>query len=110
MVVNLTPHAVRIVDKTTGVVTKEFASEGLARATSTSHEVGQIEGISIVEQTFGEVYGLPEYAEDTYYIVSLVTAQAAKAAGRRTDDLLLTSSPVRNAEGQIIGCECLARI
>ena len=47
---------------------------------------------------------------DTTYVVSLLTAQAAKAGGRLTDDLLVVGETVRDADGKIIGCLGLGRI
>jgi hypothetical protein len=104
--INLTPHTVRIVMDDNAI---EFPSEGTARAQQSSVVTDSIEGIEIVELTFGDVIGLPEYSEGVYYIVSLITAQAADRHGRRTDDLFLTANPVRDDEGRIIGCRNLMR-
>lgn len=83
-------------------------SAGVARAASTRTCVGTVEadGISIpVNATsFGEVVGLPDLQPGVGYIVSVLTAQAAK--GR--DDIFVTDDAVRDAEGRIIGCRALA--
>lgn len=107
-IINLTPHAVCMMD-VSGNVVDRFASEGLARATETSVKVGEVNGFDIVETVYGEITGLPEKSDDTYYIVSLLTAQAAVKTGRGADDLLLTSDLVRDGEGRIIGCKRFAR-
>ena len=106
-IVNLTPHTVSILAED-GTVFREFPSEGLARASQSQVYAGEIDGIELVRTSFGAPIGLPEPQMDTYYIVSLATANAARYAGRRVDDLLLTSDPVRDAEGRIIGCRRLA--
>ena len=107
-IINLTPHPINIVDEE-GNVIKVFESAGVARAAQEDVEIGTLEGISIIETTFGEIVDLPEYSQGTYYIVSAITAKAASLSGRSTLDLLLTGKTVRNSDGQIIGCQALAR-
>ncbi len=105
---NLTPHKINIVDEE-GNVIKVFESEGVARAAQNDVEIGMLEGIPIIETKFGEPVDLPEYDKGTYYIVSAITAKAASLSGRNTRDLLLTGKTVRNSDGQIIGCQALAK-
>lgn len=107
-IINLTPHAVNIVDEK-GNTIKTFESAGVARATQKDVEVGMLEDIPLIETTFGEPVDLPEYSQGMYYIVSALTAKAASLSGRGTEDLLLTGKTVRNNDGQIIGCQALAR-
>lgn len=109
MICNLTPHTVTIVDEG-GNVLAEFASSGVARATQTDVPATPVEGIPCVVSTFGSPTGLPDPIEGVYLVVSAITASAARASGRTTEDLLLTSGPVRNAEGAIIGCRAFARV
>lgn len=105
---NLTPHRINIVDEE-GNVIKVFESAGVARAAQSDIEIGTLEGIPIIETTFGKPVDLPEYNQGTYYIVSALTAKAASLSGRNTQDLLLTGKTVRNSDGQIIGCQALAK-
>ena len=107
-IINLTPHPINIIDEE-GNIIKVFESAGVARATQEDAEIGTLEGIPIIEPEFGELIGLPEYSQGTYYIVSAITAKAASLSGRSTRDLLLTGKTVRNSDGQIIGCQALAR-
>lgn len=107
-IINLTPHRISIVDEE-GNVIKVFESEGEARAAQNDVQIGMLEGIPIVETTFGKPIDLPEYSQGTYYIVSAITAKAAYLSGRNTQDLLLTAKTVRSSDGQIIGCQALAR-
>jgi hypothetical protein len=109
MIINLTPHAVTILGED-GSVVAEFASAGVARAKQTDVPAGDVDGIPTVRSTFGAPEGLPEHAAGVFYVVSAITANAATAAGRTTTDLLVTSGPVRDGEGRIIGCRALARI
>ncbi|MBF1002949.1 MAG: hypothetical protein HXK93_01540 [Candidatus Nanogingivalaceae bacterium] len=107
-IINLTPHKINIVDEE-GDVIKVFESAGVARAAQNDVQIGMLEGIPIIETTFGEPVDLPEYSQGTYYIVSALTAKAASLSGRNTRDLLLTGKTVRNSDGQIIGCQALAK-
>lgn len=104
---NLTPHAIFIVDEDSNALTV-FESEGIARAEQKDEPAGELNGIPLVKTTFGEPIDLPKPEENTYLIVSLATANAAKAAGRTTKDLLLTSGVVRDEKGRIIGCKAFA--
>lgn len=106
-IINLTPHEISIVNEE-GNVIKVFESAGVARAAQNDVQIGMLEGIPIIETTFGEPVDLPEYSQGTYYIVSALTAKAASLSGRSTRDLLLTGKTVRNSDGQIIGCQALA--
>lgn len=108
-IINLTPHEVNVLDSL-GRSWMNFPSEGVARAKESSVVVGDFIGIPVVEKAFGEPEGLPDYGEDTFYIVSVVTANAAKAAGRTTEDLLITADPVRDPQGRILGCRSFAKI
>lgn len=105
---NLTPHTVNIVAEDGSIVM--FPSEGIARASQVAEHVGELDGIELVSMKFGEPEDLPEYTEGTYYVVSIITANAAKAVGRRVDDLLITADPVRDADGRIIGCKRFALV
>ena len=108
IIINLTPHKINIMDEE-GNVIKVFESEGVARAAQNDVQIGMLEGIPIIETTFGKPVDLPEYDQGTYYIVSALTAKAASLSGRNTQDLLLTGKTVRNSDGQIIGCQALAK-
>lgn len=107
-VVNLTPHLVRVFDGSE--IVKTYPKGGLARARQTSTIIDEVDGVPVVETSYGEVSGLPEPAEGVVYIVSAITLNAAKAHGRTTKDLLLTSDPVRDDEGRVIGCRAFARV
>lgn len=105
---NLTPHAATVMSND-GEVVATFPSEGVARAAQADVQVGEINGIPIVKTTFGEVVDLPAPEEGVYLIISIITLNAARAGGRSTDDLLITSGPVRDDSGRIIGCKALGR-
>ena len=105
---NLTPHEVKVLADD-GSVIGTFPSVGVARARQTDTPVGLIESIPVVKTGFGEVTGLPEPTEGVAFIVSIITLNAARAHGRSTDDLLITSQAVRDDQGRIVGCRAFAR-
>lgn len=122
-IINLTPHTINLYStidceetvKGTykSLVLKEgaqplvtYPSQGVARAASSKELVYTINNIPVYTTVYGEPEGLPEPAPNTYFIVSVLTAQAAK--GRH--DLLIIDGAVRNAEGQIVGCTAFGRI
>jgi len=109
-IINLTPHIVNIIAEDNSVKAA-FPSQGIARASQTSEVVGDLDGIELVRMAFGKTEDLPAPAEGTYYVVSIITANAAKAEGRSTDDLVITADPVRDGKdgkGNIIGCRRFA--
>lgn len=99
-IVNLTPHDIVLCGVT-------IASSGIARCETTVNQIGEIDGIKINKKSFGEVTGLPEAKVDTIYIVSAIVAQAV--SGKR-DDVYVVDETIRNAQGQIVGCNALAQI
>ena len=105
---NLTPHTVTVFQE--DGTTRIFPSLGNARASQTTVPDGTLDGIDLVKMEFGETTDLPEPEEGVYLIVSIITANAAQAQGRRTDDLLVTANPVRDANMRIIGCKSFARV
>lgn len=109
MIKNLTPHAVTIV-AADGTVDRTIPSDGVARAAQMMKPAGAIDGITLVDMVYGEPVDLPDPQDGMFLIVSALTAQAAKAAGRPTDDLLLPADAVRDEAGRIIGCRALARV
>lgn len=108
-IVNLTPHAINIIAED-GNTIATFPSEGIARATQEQVKIGELNGVELVSMKFGETIDLPAPSADTFFVVSIITANAAKAGGRSTDDLLITADPVRNDAGQIIGCRRFALV
>ena len=64
-------------------------------------------GVSLNSNTYGEVVGLPEPAENTLYIVSSIVAHAVK--GKRADCIIVDKT-IRDEKNFIIGCKGFAVI
>ena len=103
-IINLTPHGVNL--KIAGKMV-EIPSSGLARCACNESKVGEVDGIAIYRNSYGEVTGLPEPQKDTIYIVSRIVAEALR--GSRNDVYIVTKT-IRNSDGQIVGAEGLAVI
>lgn len=96
-IVNLTPHSVKITDG------QSFEPSGkVARVDAIQEDAGNINGIPIKKQTFGEIIDLPEPQDNTVFIVSAIVLAAAKAQGRTDVVAPDTSNAVRNEQGHII--------
>lgn len=104
-IINLTPHTVTVIGEDGKTVV--FPSEGNARASQVLNPACTICNVDVVSIAYGETDGLPEPEPGIYYIVSTITANAAKTEGRYTGDLLVTVNPVRDEKGAIIGCRYL---
>ena len=109
MIVNLTPHAVTV---RTEAGDRTFAPSGqVARVTTQSVQVDDIDGIPVYEQTFGDIEGLPDPEPGTIFIVSMVVRQAAQKLGR-TDVVSPDTSPsgaIRDEQGRIIAVRGFVR-
>ena len=110
-IVNLTPHEVTIY-LPSGEVKRIPPSGVVARVQTFREEVGELNGIPLVTVRYGEVEGLPSSPEpDTYYIVSVLVAQALQGKPEWHGKLLVPdTSPqgaVRDKDGRIIGVKAL---
>lgn len=105
-IINLTPHAINIVDGEGKVTLTIEPSGSVARATNKTVVTGDINGIPVTKTEYGEVEGLPAQEEDTIYIVSTLVAQ--RCAGR--EDVFVPGEQVRDGQGRIIGCRSLGKV
>jgi hypothetical protein len=101
--VNCTPHTVNVcglVIPASGIVARVAEEIDILRAV----RVNGVE-IKLAVRRFGEIENLPEPEPGTLYITSALVAQAAWALGRR--DVVHPACFERDAEGRIIGANCL---
>lgn len=96
-IVNLTPHPIVITDGPT------FDPSGkVARVDTIQADAGDINGIPVKQQSFGDIIDLPDPQDDTVFIVSAIVLSAAKAIGRTDVVAPDTSNAVRNDQGHIV--------
>lgn len=101
-IVNTTPHVVRVVVNEMEGQYREFAPEMSVRAAQELREVHK--GTFEVCKVHYSSVSLPEPSENVAYIVSTIVANAAKASGRTTSDLLVPDSGpdcIRDERGQV---------
>lgn len=116
-IVNLTPHDIKLLDKATdGTIHVILQSGHVARVINKDTVIGTLNDIELISKKIVEIEGLPEYndSENRYYIVSLQTAYAIKASGRRCDDILIVNETKRktNDDGTVTieGCYSFSTI
>lgn len=105
-VVNLTPHAVNIVNAD-GDIIKTFEPSGQVARMSERHLGSEVvDGIEVSSVMYGDTVGLPDREEYTMYIVGGLVARAN--AGYR-QDLVCPHDVVRDPEThRIVGAQSLA--
>lgn len=104
--INLTPHAINFIGEDDSVLRTVEPSGTLARVSTKTVTIGDIDGIPVTATEFMEVDGLPEPKWGTVYIVSSVVAQ--RVPNRL--DVFIPNESVRDDKGRIIGCRSLGRI
>ena len=105
--VNLTPHAIHLMDDEKNILETIHPSGTLARVSVEDKQImpkGLIAPVPVVSREFGEVEGLPEPEKETLLIVSMIVAQAA---GDLRSDLVSPGHLVRDEQGRVIGCTTL---
>ena len=107
-IINLTPHAVNIVNNDNSVAITIEASGNVARCSQTINTVGNITvnsvAIPVSSSSYGEVVDLPAPQDNIYYIVSRLVMSACP----NRQDLLVPNDLVRDEAGRVIGCRSLA--
>ena len=110
ILINLTPHPIALYGNSP-------LEDGPAEVIPPSGTVARLATIELGTQypapllsyelvEYGRARDLPQPAENTLYIVSLVVALAVR--GR--DDLLAPYLEVRNTEGTMVGCRFLQKV
>lgn len=105
MLKNLTPHLVTVVNDQNQVILEVAPEETSARCLVKREVAFLADGIQVNRNVYGEISGLPDPVQGTWYIVSRIVAEAAKR-----HDLLVPDETVRDQNGQISGCKSFAII
>lgn len=104
-IINLTPHAIKFVNDKLGDTVIE-PSGTVARVSSRTETIGDIDCIPVTRTVFGEVENLPDPVDGVVYVVSSMVA--ARVPGR--NDVFIPNDSVRDDQGRIIGCRSLGRV
>lgn len=100
-ITNLTPHALHV---HSGDTTKTFAPSGtVARVSSTSVQVGDLDGVPLFNTTFGQVQDLPAQQDGVLLVVSALVRSALPDR----KDLASPGDLVRDGNGNVVGCKGL---
>ena len=103
-ILNLTPHMINIVWDGGKM---DIAPSGIvARCSQSEIVVGDVEGIPLTQQQFGEVVDLPSAQPG----VTLVVSRLVAAACPDREDLVIPGPLVRGEDGRPIGCKGLSKI
>ena len=99
---NLTPHAIAVLNQITEEVVTFPASGTLARVATETTLVAQVEGFPIYRTTYGKVEGVPEAGTEMFLVSAMVLAQLGEeytgwAFAPKTD-----GTAVRNDKGHIV--------
>lgn len=105
-IINLTPHAINFVGEDGSELFEIVPSGVVARVTTETVTIGNINGIPVKKTMFGEVDDLLAPMPNTVYIVSSLVAQRCKDR----DDVFIPNETVRDEKGRIIGCKSLGKI
>lgn len=110
--INLTPHDIIVFrdDNNDNDVNDAITfpkSGDVARVESSRIYKKNVNGFSLWEQVFGDVFGLPDPDPDKMFIVSGLVLTALKAAGDERNDVMAPDtspdSAIRNKAGHIVG-------
>ena len=105
MFINLTPHAIsifRTADDDTPIIVPP--SGQLARVGYREIECVVVDGIPVTRSVLTGVQGLPEPAENTFYVVSGMVVEHLGAWGPARPDVLAPGELVRDEAGRPVGC------
>ena len=106
-IINLTPHAIDIVDDNGNPFVSIPASGQIARVSTQTVRTGEsFNGIPVSRTTHGEVENLPDRQENTIYIVSLAVALEVP----EREDVFIPNESIRNDKGQVSGCKSLGHV
>ena len=102
-IINLTPHVINVV-REDGTKIEIKPSGVIPRVSVKTVPAGEVNGIPLFRNEYGEVVDLPP-AEDG---VLLVVSGLLKSACPERTDLVVPARQIRDEAGRIIGCEGLA--
>ncbi len=111
MIVNLTPYPITVT-LCRGKARTLSPSGVIARAIERRTAAETIDGLPTSHVEYDGVRDLPSPGPSSgrWYVVSMVTAQAAKQWGRGVSDLLVPGEQVHDTDGNVVGYKSLQRV
>lgn len=103
MIRNYTPHEITIYTDDGMLVLQPI--EPTPRLTVKREPIGSVNTVPIYYTEMGEPENLPEPEEGIVFVVSALVALHPSC--RERQDLFFPGEPIRNGQGQIIGCKGL---
>lgn len=107
--VNLTPHAVTIINGDGDIVLTVQTSGTIARLPEHITPAGDLDGVQVMDVIL-DVTDIPEPQDGVIYIGSMPLLMGLAAVGIHRQDLVYPYGQIRDAAGRIIGCRSFARI
>lgn len=108
--VNLTPHAITLMDDDTNNICIIEPSGDIARVSVRTERTETLAfndmALATSKSVYGEVEGLPDETDGVAYVVSSLVAQRVP----ERNDVFIPNESVRDEKGRIIGCKSLGRI
>lgn len=110
-IINMTPHAVTLMDNENTII-KVVAPAGMTiRLTQETEVVGSLDGIPLTRTKYGDplvvseegTSAMPAVEEGVYYVVSAMVKNALPERA----DFLVPAEQVRDEAGRVIGCRSL---
>ena len=105
MIVNLTPHALTLLNESGAVVANIPPSGEVARVKTARQRIGDHEGVPLFTTEFGEVEGLPAPQDGTIFVVSGLVRSAVP----HREDVFSPGQLVRDDKGRPTGAIGLTR-
>jgi len=106
-IINLTPHEITIISEGGEEIMRIPPSGTVARVSVKSEVVGEVNGVPIRKTVYGDIVGLPEPRENTFYVVSTLVLIAAREKGICRRDLIAPDtnpdSVIRDHQGRVVG-------
>ena len=90
--INVTPHVLRIRMNSDNRVAEPDMSDIVLEPSGAIARVSSINAVPVVKAEFGEIFGLPDPADDIIYVASMLAAQKAALDGR-TDVISPNTAP-----------------
>lgn len=108
--VNLTPHAITMMDDNENIIFIIEPSGNVARVSVRTERTETLTfndmPLATSKSVYGKVEGLPEAEDGVVYIVSSMVAQRVP----EREDVFIPNESVRDEIGRIIGCKSLGHI